>query len=302
MARPPRFRLIEDRDPHHRRVKFRLLPAIGDEPAIELLEAHPDGGATGPPVLFIHGAFGGAWIWNEVFLPLLVKQGRSVAALSLRGHGNSDGYERLRDWRLTDYLSDVRRVLAQLPEPPIVIAHSLGGLVAQLLLGKVEMQGLVLLASLPPEGLLFVGPRLALTEPRIWFEAVSGSLREAKGPIVAAGYEILFSEGLPRERLARYASLMTPESPRALADAHLPGAVLSAALCRVPTLVVRGDLDRLVWGPSTVRTALYHGGEHQTLGGTGHFLQLDLGAETLVERLLDWMARQGLDNGRSTLV
>jgi pimeloyl-ACP methyl ester carboxylesterase len=119
---------------------------------------------------------------------------------------------------------------------------------------------------------------------------------------VAAGYELLFSEGLPRERLARYASLLTPESPRALFDAHMPGPVIPAAHCQVPTLVVGGDLDRLVWYPSTVRTALYHGAEHLTAWGMGHFLQIDLGAEELAERLADWLEGRGLAGVGSTLV
>ena len=294
MARQPRFRLIEDREPHQRRVKHRMLAGAGGEPDLEFLEGRPDGEVKGPPLLFIHGGFGGAWMWNEVFLPFLIRRGRAVAAVSLRGHGDSDGYEHLRRWSLVDYLTDVRRAHAELHEPPVIVAHSLGGLLAQMLLGRLEMRALVLLGSLPPDGLLWVGPRLALTEPRIWTEAMSASVSKMREPIVAAGYELLFSEGLPRERLRRYASLMTPESPRALLDAHCPGPIVPAALCGVPSLVVGGDLDRLVWRPSTVRTAFYHGAEHRTLSGMGHFLQLDTGAEELAGQLLDWMERRGL--------
>lgn len=290
----PRFTLVEDRDPHERRIRSRMLPGSADAPALEILEGLPEGRPVGPSLLFVHGAFGGAWNWNEVFLPYLVARGHHVIAFSIRGHGTSDGYENLREWSLRDYLEDVRRVLAELPEPPVIIGHSLGGLLAQMLVGRARLRGLVLLASLPPEGLLFVGPRLSVTDPHIWTEAFAGSIAKARAPIQAAAHQILFSEGLPQERVRRYASLMTPESPRALLDAHLPGPIVPAAWHGLPTLVISGGVDRLVWGPSALRTALYHGGEYHRAEEMGHFLQLDIGAEGIAARLRDWLHRRGL--------
>jgi pimeloyl-ACP methyl ester carboxylesterase len=108
-------------------------------------------------------------------------------------------------------------------------------------------------------------------------------------PIQAAGYQILFSEGLPRERVAAYAARMVPESSRALLEAHAPGPVIPAAFCGIPTLVVGGDNDRLVWRPSAIRTALYHGGLYRPAAGMGHFLQLDIGAEDVARDVLDWI-------------
>ena len=88
--------------------------------------------------------------------------------------------------------------------------------------------------------------------------------------------------------------MMTPEAPGALAEAHLPSAVLSAALFGVPTLVVGGTNDRLVWRGSTLRTAFYHGGMHRTAQGLGHFMMLDVGAETVARLVLDWLEERRL--------
>ena len=265
-----------------------------DRPGLEFMEARPEGQPTGAPLLFVHGAFGGAWIWREIFLPLFVRRGRRVAAVSLRGHGGSEGHADLRSAGLDDYLADVRRAFAEFDEPPVVIAQSLGGLLAQMLIGRERMRGLALLASLPPEGMLFESPRLALTDPLIWLEAVMGTLADAQLPIEASAHQILFSEGLPRERVVRYSSMMTPEAPRALAEAHLPPPVTSAALYGIPTLVVGGTRDRLVWRASTLRTAFYHGGTHRTAEGLGHFMMLDLGAETVARLILDWLEERNL--------
>src|SRR5262245_24130675 len=85
------------------------------------------------PILCIHGAFGGAWMW-EAFLRVLGQWGRTAAAVSLRGHGQSGGRERLHETVLADYTADILRAFEEFAEPPIVVAHSLGGLLVQRLL------------------------------------------------------------------------------------------------------------------------------------------------------------------------
>ena len=275
------------------RLTTRMLPGEPGAPALEVIEAEPDADSRGAPVLFVHGAFAGAWMWREVFMPFFARRGRPCAAVSLRGHGASEGRAGLRAARLSDYRDDLQRAFAAFPEPPVVVAHSLGGLLAQQLIGREEMRGLALLASLPPEGLWLESPRLAITDPQIWLEAVAGSAAGDRRPIGMAAHEVLFSEGLPREHVARYAALMTPESPRALADAHVPGPIVSAYLVGVPTLVVGGTRDRLVTRGSTLRTALYHGAEHRTIEGGGHFLQLDPNAAEVARGVLDWITGMG---------
>ena len=288
----PYLRSVESRAPGHR-LSARML-ATPHRPALEFVEGRPEGEPTGAPLLFLHGAFSGAWTWREIFLPLFARRGRSVAAVSLRGHGGSEGHADLRMARIADYLDDVRRAFAEFDEPPVVVAHSFGGFLAQMLIGQEEMRGLALLASLPPEGLIFESPRLSLTEPLIWLEGFLGSLTDAQLPIEAAAHQILFSEALPRERVVRYASMMTPEAPRVLAEAHLPHPILPAALYGLPALVIGGSKDRLVVRTSTMRTAFYHGAAWRMADGLGHFMMLDPGAEDVARLLLDWLEERGL--------
>jgi len=80
----------------------RFLVARGRDPALEFVESVlPRTART--PILFIHGAFGGAWIWTELFMPHAAKRGRPSAALSVRGHGRSEGRDLLRAATLTEY-------------------------------------------------------------------------------------------------------------------------------------------------------------------------------------------------------
>src|SRR5215218_4930356 len=222
----------------------RLLRQPGG-PALEFIEARPRGKPIGAPVLFLHGAFCGAWSWAEIFLPFFARRGRHVGALSLRGHGAGNPLD-LGTATLSDYVADVRRAFAEFSEPPVVVGHSLGGLLAQMLIGRVPMRALVLLASLPPEGLFFESPRLILTDPHIWLEAMTAAIGLSQPTAALVAAELLFSDGLPRERVRRYAALMTPEAPRALVEAHVPGPVPPAIFFAVPTLEVAGTKDRLI--------------------------------------------------------
>ena len=109
-----------------------------------------------------------------------------------------------------------------------------------------------------------------------------------------AAAELLFSEGLPRERVRRYAAMMTPEAPRALAEAHFPWPVPPAFFFGIPTLVVGGTRDRLVSQISTWRTAIYHGARHEIADGQGHFPMLDPGAEAVARSIIDWLERRSV--------
>ena len=105
------------------------------------------------PILFVHGAFGGAWTWTELFVLRAAKRGRPSVAFSVRGHGRSEGRDFLRSATLTDYTDDLRRTLAQFVAPAIGVAHSLGALLAQRLLGHVSTRAMIMLAPSPAEGL-----------------------------------------------------------------------------------------------------------------------------------------------------
>ena len=67
------------------------------------------GGGTSryPPLLFIHGSGHAAWCWAEHFLDYFADRGFDANALSLRGHGGSNGRDRLRWTSIADYVEDV---------------------------------------------------------------------------------------------------------------------------------------------------------------------------------------------------
>ncbi len=118
-----------------------------------------------PPLLFVHGAWHGAWCWEPHFLPYFAGQGYASYALSFRGHGKSEGRNKLRGQRIAQYADDVAQVAAQFDQPPVLISHSMGTLVAQKYLETRPARAAVLLAPVPPNGVIATTLRIARRHP-----------------------------------------------------------------------------------------------------------------------------------------
>ena len=120
---------------------------------LEVLDRAPRSASDKPPILFVHGAWHGAWCWDEHFLDYFAEQGYRSVALSLRGHGNSTAPKSMRLCSIADFVDDIDTVATSLPEPPVVIGHSLGGFVVQKYLESHDAPAAVLLASAPVSGI-----------------------------------------------------------------------------------------------------------------------------------------------------
>ena len=268
----------------------RRTEAPPPEPArgLELLRAGTDE-ARPATVLFLHGAAGAAWMWAEHLMPALAAAGWRTAALSFRGHGGSAGRETLHGSGLLDYVLDARAAIAAIGGPVVLVGHSLGGLVAQMLLGDQRIRGLVLMATVPPEGLAGANWRLAFSDPVLWQEV-------ARMPWVDTGFvspvrlrSALFSDALPDHLAWSYIGRLQSESLRVLAEAQWPRPVASAQLLGVPSLVLGAAEDPLVPKDSLLRTAWLHGAEQATMDALGHAMMLDAGWPRVAETILRFL-------------
>ncbi len=77
---------------------------------LELLHRPAEGPRARHPVLFLHGAFAGAWCWEPNFMPYFSARGHDCYALSLRGHAGSQGRERLNQFGIGDYVSSASAI------------------------------------------------------------------------------------------------------------------------------------------------------------------------------------------------
>jgi alpha-beta hydrolase superfamily lysophospholipase len=139
-------------------------------PELEIVHVEaPDPRAT---LVLVHGAWHAAWCWQDGFAQHLAARGISTAAPSLRGHGGSADGVLLNTLRMRDYVDDLSGVIEHITTEsgavPYVAGHSMGGAVVQGLLSRSSsprIAGAALLASIPPQGLLLVIPKIARRSP-----------------------------------------------------------------------------------------------------------------------------------------
>lgn len=84
-------------------------------------------GDSGPtPIVLVHGAWMGAWAWDEV-APLLEAAGHPTVVVELPAHG--DDPTPSADATLEGYRDAVLAALDGLDQPAAVVGHSMGGMV-----------------------------------------------------------------------------------------------------------------------------------------------------------------------------
>jgi non-heme chloroperoxidase len=254
--------------------------------------------ASRAPLLFVHGAYVGAWCWEEHFLDWFAERGYAAHALSLRGHGGSEGRDRLDQFGLADYAEDVARAVAGLPRPPVLVGHSMGALVAQKCLERVRgIPALVLACPVPSYGLLPSSFSLALTRPSLFAGLNDVASGAGASPEVLA--QALFADPPVDGKLARCYRGMQRESRRALMDMSGWGLPLPWLVRRPPTLVLGAERDALFTPAEAQGSARVLGAEFRMLPGLGHAVMLDGGWERAAQAIADWLeAREGEPGAR----
>ena len=96
---------------------------------LEIIKVVPDTARTKRAILFLHGMWHGAWIWQYNFMPYFACHGHPCYALSFRGHGKS--YVPEHEPGISDFVIDLEDTVRALGNDPIIIAHSMGGFVLQ---------------------------------------------------------------------------------------------------------------------------------------------------------------------------
>lgn len=244
------------------------------------------------PLLFVHGSGHGAWCWAENFLDYFAARGYSSYALSLRGHGQSDGKDVLQWASVKDYVSDVAQVADGLRRPPILIGHSLGGLVVQKYLEKHDAPAAVLVASSPVSGMFLRGLSLFCQHPllftKTFFTLDAGTVYGTPALV----RKMLFSARTERAKVERYASQCGRESFRAFLEMmfYLP----KPRKVRTPMLVLGAANDAIVRPRDIEKTGRAYQAPVKIFPDMAHDMMLEDGWEDVAAYILQWLQKKGL--------
>ena len=255
---------------------------------LEMISKYPLKSAHPIPLLFIHGTLHTASCWDVYFLDYFAQHGYASYAVNLRGHGKSEGREKLRWTRIADFVEDVANVVQQLPSLPILIGHSMGGFIIQKYLEDHDAPAAVLLSSASPAGLLPTAIRTARRQPWVFAKV---NLTLSLKPFIATPQlvgEAFFSNDLPDEQLLEYWKQTQDDSFRAFLDMvalDLP----KPEKVRTPLLVLGAGRDNMI-GPREIEaTARAYNTQAEIIPDVAHNSMLERNWQSVADRIIAWL-------------
>lgn len=202
-------------------------------------------------IVMIHGMWGSGEVWDD-YRDYFEALGYRVITPTLRLHGakyREVAPKELGTVSILDYVADLEKEIKALNEQPIIMGHSMGGLIAQILASRGLASKLVLLTSAPPAGVLALRPsstRTFLSVLRVWGfwkKPMRLTFEEAK-------YGIL---GLltPKQQAEEYGKYSFESGQAAFEIAFWPldgnkATHVDAKAITCPVLIISGGKDKIV--------------------------------------------------------
>jgi pimeloyl-ACP methyl ester carboxylesterase len=249
---------------------------------------------TPPPILMVHGGFCGGWAFEGFAAPFRAA-GHAVVAPDLPGHAADAPRDAALGCSMADYAAAIADQAAALPTPPILLGHSMGGLVSLLAAARTPVAGVILLAPSAPWGV--GGSSME--------EAISAVSLYALGPYWAQAIEPDYPSfrryGVDRlekvERRAIFAR-MRHESGRALFETlnwwldPLMTTMARPEKIGAPMLAIAGGRDVIHPPPTVSETARRIGAELRVMPQMSHWLIGEPGWRDVADLCLGWLAAQ----------
>ena len=257
---------------------------------LEIVSRRAKGEAKGPPLLFVHGAYTGAWCWDEYFLPWFARHGYDAHAVSVRGHGASPVPGVLDLAGVDDYVSDVIEAARPIDPAPVLIGHSMGAIVVQRAARRCGARAMVLMAPVPPHGLSGSLYTLATRDPPLLMAL--NTMQIANGSDAAELKRVrdyLFSQSVTEGDARRHLVRMQRESARALADLAWPQHLWIGSSVGLPTMVVGAAHDAFFPEAMLEEAARFHGVAPVVFPDMAHVMMLEPGWRDVAERIRHWL-------------
>jgi alpha-beta hydrolase superfamily lysophospholipase len=256
-------------------------------------DSRPSAG-RGRQILFIHGMWHGAWCW-DLFVDWFQHHGWLPRAIDLPGHGSRFTKARhLRFKSLEDYVSDLLSVISQFEKPPILVGHSMGCQLVELLLTRLKI--------LPPAVVLMAPTRyvvyrrsvldFALRHP---FRFAELNLRLNMYPPVCTpelAREMLFTADMPKEEVKRLHAKLHDESFRVSLELMLGRGKQLRRYPGLPVKVIGAGLDRAIRRADVEAVAAFHTTKAVFFEDMPHDLMLAPGWDQVAAHIAEWLKQE----------
>ena len=261
------------------------MPELRTIGGLTMLSAAPVSPSR-PPILFVHGYFATAWVFDH-FLEYFANRGHACIAVNLRGRDGSRPNTDVGRVSMEEFIDDAMSA-ARLLEQPVVIGHSMGGLVAQKLAERGKALAAVLMSPAPPSGISVFTFELLRRQWR-YLPAILRSR-----PVVARERDFtpLVLNRIPPEKQHDLFTQFVPDSGRAGREMMLGSIHVDEHRVKCPVLTVGSEDDHFIPLPTARRVAAKYGSALYVAAGHGHLVMQEPGWEKIAGVIGAWIDDQ----------
>jgi pimeloyl-ACP methyl ester carboxylesterase len=255
-------------------------------------------------ILLIHGTWCNGKNWGD-FAAEMERRGFTVHAPTLRHHGSPDeadvwgNAQQVTEVGLLDYVADLAELVDSMDSPPIIVGHSLGALLAQLLAARRPNKGVVLMGPAPAAGMFAFYPSMV----RLWMRYVPQWLsRTPMYPVAWKPWTELVCNAQSPELQRSYYATLCAESGTAYFETALwfldrkRAARVDYDAIKSPVLSVTGSQDKCTVPRIGRVTAKKYGqrGTSIVLEGSDHMMASGPHLPNTLAVIDDWLASNSL--------
>ena len=252
-------------------------------------------------IVLIHGTWCDGNVWGE-FKNKLEELGLRVHTPSLRYHDlpYEEVEQKVGRVSLGEYTDDIVKLVESLDEPPLVLGHSLGGLIAQLVAEKTKVSGLILMGTAPAAGIFAFYPSMVICFYKHFLRW--GFWKKPMPPYKHAFCDYCMNNQDPKDKELEFAKLV-PESGFTYFQMALPfldkqkGAYVDFNKIHEPVLVITGTDDRMVSPNIAKATAKrYKNSKLEIIQGSDHMYEAPKFRDVTVKIIDTWLEENLLKN------
>lgn len=238
----------------------------------------PQKESSHPPILFLAGLWSTKETWVK-WQNLTAHAGFESWAMTLGPKKAKNG--------LLDYLNSALDIINHLQQRPVIIGHSMAGLVTQMIAEHYQLPGVILLNSAAPSGISNYSLAMTLRLPQYLSALLSGDLFR---PSRRTARAILFNNlHLSTTAFEDYYQELVPDSGLAAREIILGTHRVKDTFC--PTLVIGGKKDKIL--PLRIQRALCQKYQYAELLEIdfGHMTMLESNSNIVLFKILDWITK-----------